>query len=139
MTKVVSDTRAMLAGMTPVLADGDYVFCTTRDASVIAQALPMALGSFREAEGMTFILARPDAKALGFDDAMPMRCITLNVFSSLDGVGLTAGVATALAAAGIPCNMIAAFHHDHVFVPAAMADRAIAILKELQERASQAS
>lgn len=136
MTKVVSDTRAMLAGMTPVLADGEYVFCTTEDASVIARALPMALGSFREAEGMTLILPRSDAKALGFDDVLPMRRITLNVFSALDGVGLTAGVATALAAAGIPCNMVAAFHHDHVFVPAAVTERAIAVLKELQERSS---
>ncbi|WP_119390414.1 ACT domain-containing protein [Taklimakanibacter lacteus] len=136
MTKIVSDTRAMLAGMTPVLTDGEYVFCTTKDASVIARAMPVALGSFREAEGTTFILARSDAKALGFDEAMPMRRITLDVFSALDGVGLTAGVATALAAAGIPCNMVAAYHHDHVFVPAAMTERAIAVLKELQERSS---
>jgi uncharacterized protein len=63
---------------------------------------------------------------------MAMRRIVLEVFSALDGVGLTAAVAGALAAQGIPCNMIAAFHHDHVFVPAVMADRAIAVLQELQ-------
>ena len=45
----------------------------------------------------------------------------LQVHSALDGVGLTAAVAGALAAAGIACNVIAAFHHDHLFVPAARA------------------
>jgi hypothetical protein len=56
------------------------------------------------------------------------------VHSALDGTGLTAAVSAALAAAGIPCNMVAAFHHDHVFVPAAMAARALAVL---QQRASR--
>lgn len=132
MTKVVRDTQAMLAGMTPVLTEGVYVFCTTRDADIIARAASSAFGFFKEEEGTTLILTRSDAKAFGFDDTMAMRRIVLNVFSALDGVGLTAAVAGALAAQGIPCNMIAAFHHDHVFVPAEMADRAIAVLQELQ-------
>jgi len=127
----------MLAGMTPVLTEGEFVFCSINETDVIERAMPMALGSFKEAEGWTIILPRAGAKALGFDDALPMRRITLEVFSALDGVGLTAGVAAALAAENIPCNMIAAYHHDHVFVPAAMAERAIAVLRELQQRASR--
>ena len=61
-----------------------------------------------------------------------MRCITLNVYSSLEGVGLTAAVATALAENGIACNMVAAFHHDHAFVPDALSQKAMQVLKELQ-------
>jgi len=64
--------------------------------------------------------------------ASPMRQITLNVFSSLDGVGLTAAVAMALAEVGIPCNMVAANHHDHVFVPSDRAEEAMACLLGLQ-------
>ncbi|WP_367718742.1 ACT domain-containing protein [Nitratireductor sp. GISD-1A_MAKvit] len=75
------------------------------------------------------------ADALGFDTEMPMRRITLNVFSALDGVGLTAGVATALAEKNIPCNVIAAFHHDHVFVPEKLADMALSVLQDVQTRA----
>ncbi|QOF70735.1 ACT domain-containing protein [Aminobacter sp. SR38] len=60
-----------------------------------------------------------------------MRRITLNVYSALDGVGLTAAVATALARHAIPCNMVAAYHHDHAFVPAARAEAALASLEEL--------
>ena len=137
MTKVIRDSQSMLAGMTPVLTEGEFVFCSINETDVIGRAMPMALGSFKEVEGLTVILARADAKALGFDDALPMRRITLEVFSALDGVGLTAGVAAALAAENIPCNMIAAYHHDHVFVPAAMAERAIAVLRELQQRSSR--
>lgn len=135
MPDVIRDTQSMLANMTPVLKDGAFVFCATKDADVIARAVPLALGSFREEESMTLILGRADALALGFAGEMPMRRIVLEVFSSLEGVGLTAAVAGALAAEGIPCNMVAAFHHDHVFVPADMAERALAILSDMQKSA----
>jgi hypothetical protein len=65
-----------------------------------------------------------------------MRCITLNVYSSLERVGLTAAVAQALADESIACNMVAAYHHDHAFVPASDADRAMAVLTALQSSAS---
>ena len=58
-----------------------------------------------------------------------MACLTLTVHSALDGVGLTAAVATALAGAGIPANMIAGYHHDHVFVPEHQAEAALACLR----------
>jgi hypothetical protein len=66
-----------------------------------------------------------------------MRQITLNVFSALEGVGLTAAVAVALADAGIACNMVAAFHHDHVFVPEAQAEAALKVLRELSQKAME--
>ncbi len=135
MPDVIRDTHAMLAGMKPVLTPGEFVFCTTRDAELIARIGASALGWFREDEGTALVLTRNDAKSLGFDDGMPMRRIVLEVFSALDGIGLTASVAVALAAQGIACNMIAGYHHDHVFVPSAMAERAVAVLRELQTRA----
>ena len=64
-----------------------------------------------------------------------MALITLNVYSALDGVGLTAAVATALARAGIACNMVAALNHDHVFVPIERAQEALAVLLALQASA----
>jgi hypothetical protein len=135
MPDVIRDTQVMLANMTPVLKDGEFVFCATTDTNIIARALPLALGSFKEEEAVTLILGRADAATLGFTEAMPMRRIVLEVFSSLEGVGLTAAIAGALAAEGIACNMVAAFHHDHVFVPAEMAERALAILSDVQKSA----
>lgn len=57
--------------------------------------------------------------------------LELAVPSDLHAVGFLARVAGALAAAGVPCNAIAALHHDHVFVPEAMAGRAIAAIEAL--------
>lgn len=130
--RTVRDTRGMLSGMTPSLVEGVFIFCTTTDEQLADRARPAALASFREAEGLSFVLPLDLATNLGFDCVMPMRQLVLKVFSSLEGVGLTAAVASALAAHAVPCNMIAAYHHDHVFVPAQMAERALAILLELQ-------
>jgi hypothetical protein len=128
MTGPVRDTVAMIAGMAPVPDPETYAFVTAVDP-VRAAALPLALASFREDEGLSLILPLATARDLGFADPIPMARITLTVQSALDGTGLTAAVATALAEAQIPCNMVAAFHHDHVFVPAAMAARALSVLQ----------
>lgn len=135
---LVRERRAMLAGMKPTLKDGRYFFCTTNDTAVLTKLSGRSLALFREDEGTALVLAEEDATLHGFDLSMPMVRIVLEVYSALDGVGLTAGVATALADEGIPCNMIAAYHHDNVFVPEPMAARAIEVLKEVQRRASSA-
>ena len=129
----------MLAGMTPVLADGVFVFCTTDRRTISEQARPLAIGWFEEDTGVSMILRLHDAQRFGFDVGLPMSRIVLEVFSALDGVGLTAGVSSALADAGVPCNIVAAYHHDHIFVPATMAERAMAILSDVQMKAASAA
>ncbi|MEL6410886.1 MAG: ACT domain-containing protein, partial [Pseudomonadota bacterium] len=71
------------------------------------------------------------ATDLGYEAELPMARITLSVHSALDGVGLTAAVSGLLANNAIPCNMVAAFHHDHVFVPVDQAERAMQLLQAL--------
>jgi hypothetical protein len=132
MTQVIRDAREMVAGMTPALKTDKYVFCAAGDRAWAALE-PLAM--FREAEGVSLILERGAAQAAGFPLDAPMALITLNVYSALDGVGLTAAVATALAQAGIACNMVAALNHDHVFVPIERADEAVATLLDLQRSA----
>ncbi|MGZ9811230.1 ACT domain-containing protein [Pseudoroseicyclus sp. H15] len=135
MTQPITDEAEMIAGMTPRLLPGTFVFCTITDPHALGTALPHARGLFAEAEGMSLILPVPQAEELGLSTTPAMRQITLEVFSSLEGVGLTAAVAGALAEAGIPANVVAARHHDHVFVPEAEAERAVAALEALQARA----
>lgn len=48
-------------------------------------------------------------------------------------MGLTAAVSAKLAAKGISANVIAAFYHDHIFVPVDKAELAIAALNEFNE------
>jgi hypothetical protein len=123
----------MIAGMSPELKSGHYVFCAADDRD---WTLLQPLAMFHEAEGVSLILERDAAAAAGLPVEAPMALITLNVYSALDGVGLTAAVSGALAAAGIACNMVAALYHDHVFVPVHRAADAMAILVDLQAKAT---
>jgi hypothetical protein len=136
MQKIAHSAQDMISGMTPVLKSGDFVFVTTHDPALIAELTPDAVSTFREEEGLSMLVPVASATASAQNADMPMRCITLNVFSSLEGVGLTAAVATALGDHNIPCNMIAAYHHDHVFVPSELAERALDVLKSLQSSAA---
>jgi hypothetical protein len=136
MPEVVQDAAAMIAGMNPVLQLGEFAFCSVDDDDVAEAARVYALATFREDEGLSLLLPVEAAKSFGFATELPMRQITLLVYSSLEGIGLTAAVATALTAEGIPSNVVAATLHDHVFVPAAMAERAVETLVRLQTAAA---
>lgn len=89
--------------------------------------------SIVEAEGTTMVLATTDAQRLGIRPGFVAAWLTLEVDSALDAVGLTAVVATALAAEDIPCNVLAGYHHDHLLVPVEQSDLAIAVLVALRE------
>ena len=117
----------MIAGMAPVLEEAEWYFVTGADPALAA----LALASFQEDEGLSLILPLAVVRDQGLAVDLTMRRITLSVYSALDGVGFTAAVATALAEAGIACNMVAAYHHDHAFVPAGDADRAVSVLQAL--------
>lgn len=124
----------MLAQMAPRLDPVRYCFMViTPDTA--PQALGAAIGTFREDEGVTAIVPEAVARELG-EEGPAMARITLMVHSSLEGVGLTAAVATALADNGIACNMVAAYHHDHAFVPAERGEEALLILDRLAKTAS---
>ncbi len=135
----VRDTDAMIAGMAPVLDREVYHFAIVTDPVRAGEAAALALAAFSEDEGLSVILADGPARDMGLSGDLPMRRITLTVHSALDGVGLTAAVATALAQAGIACNMVAAYHHDHAFVPAGDAGRAMDLLKQLAGQAPGAA
>lgn len=125
----ISDLKVLLASMDPQLAEGEYLYCTTQDELAPYLHLQPA-GMFREAEGWTLILpATADTAGLAASGAM--RMITLNVHSSLEAVGLTAAFAAALTKAGISANVVAGYYHDHIFVPAGDAERAIEALRAL--------
>ena len=133
---MIQSAREALTAMNPVLDPNDYVFCAPADFATMVNASADALCLFREQEGASLILPRAAAERFGFNFDLPMRRITLMANSALDGVGLTAAVSAALAAERIPCNVVAAIRHDHLFVPKDMAERALAVLKRLQSDAA---
>ena len=124
------DLRKLMASLSPRLMDGDFVFCTVRDAKYgdFAELSPMA--SFREDEGLTLLVTKENADKAGFNYESIFKCITLKIHSSLEAVGLTAAVSNKLADRGISANVVAAYYHDHIFVQAEKADAALSALKE---------
>ena len=122
----VRDAAGMIRSMSPRLLPGVCVFRTVSGPEA-ARLMPEARAMVVEDEGLSLVLPGEA------DDPLAMRQITLDVHSALDGVGLTAAVAMALAREGIPCNMVAGHHHDHVFVPAGEAERALDLLRQLSD------
>ncbi len=137
MPEIMHSAQDMIAGMTPSLRAGSFIFVSVTDKAIIAALSPHAIATFMETEGQSMVIPVELAKKSNLNIDHPMRCITLNVYSSLEGVGLTAAVSTALSKNAIPCNMIAAHHHDHVFVPADMSARAMEVLMVLQRQSTK--
>ena len=126
----VRDLRQLLTTMAPVLHDGEYRFCAIpTGAQLPAGFHPVA--TVHENEGITLVLPAEEADAAGLGGIFACRWITLTVSSALDAVGLTAAVATALTRDGVACNVIAGFHHDHLFVPVDAATQAMSALAAL--------
>ncbi len=123
--------RQLLEHMSPELTSGHFVFCTFASLSLSDAAGFAPVAACEEPEGWTLVLpqAHADAAAFAYDGVF--RRITLRVHSSLHAVGLTAAFATALADGGISANVMAGFHHDHIFVPAEQAEQAMARLQAL--------
>jgi hypothetical protein len=123
------DLGRLLAGMTPERVPGEYVFVVSPEPGVPAGLHPVA--TVGEDEGLTLVLTREEADSAGLRHDYLAARITLRVHSDLAAVGLTAAVSTRLAEAGISCNVIAGYHHDHLFVPAERAGEAMVTLRAL--------
>lgn len=132
MTGPVKDLSAMLTGMQPVLSDAPFRFVAQNRADGAIASFDHTFAVIREGDGTTFIVLSADADG---HDGPDFAKITLQVHSALEGVGLTAAVAAALAQSNIACNVVAGFHHDHIFVPWEYRTQAIAILKQLSQDA----
>jgi len=118
--------------MQPVLNEGAYCFVTVPPGFDVMSINPIA--TFHEREGLSLIVEQHVAVSHRLEAAFRAAWITLTVHSDLNAVGLTAAVSTALADAGISCNVVAAVHHDHVFVPIDRAADAMRALANLHDR-----
>lgn len=125
------DLQILLRSMAPTLRMERFVFVSIANAEYGDYAELKPLAAFREQEGLTLVLEHAIANQIGLSEQAVFRCITLSVHSSLNAVGLTAAVAAALSAHGISANVVAAYFHDHVFVPEQHADKAIEVLTAL--------
>ncbi|MCV0437561.1 MULTISPECIES: ACT domain-containing protein [unclassified Hydrogenophaga] len=123
--------------MAPDLRPETYVYCTFQDYRLPDDLSPIC--TFRESEGLTAIVERAQAVRAKVPFIFEAKLITLTVHSSLEAIGFLATISTALARAGIPCNAVAAFHHDHLFIPVDRADDAFALLEALSKNRAAAT
>jgi hypothetical protein len=122
----LSDLSELLRGLHPEVRPGSFVMVSTNSETGLA-----ALASVDEEEGTSLVLEQHKADAFRLEYTSVFAWITLTVHSSLEAVGLTAAVANTLASAGIACNVLAGFHHDHLLVPINRVDDAMAALSRL--------
>ncbi len=126
-----SDLNIILKTLKPFLHEGEYVFCQVPDQYPID--LNDIISYFKEGEGVTIILSKITADQFKLPYSFVSAWITLTVHSSLESVGLTAAFSNALAAAGISCNVVAAYFHDHIFVDIKDARQAMKVLEEFSK------
>ena len=125
-----TDIKKLLKNMSPVLNEEEYIFISMSGRyGDYSHLTPLC--SFMESEGLTLIISKDTAVENNIEFEEVFKAITLEVHSSLDAVGLTAAVASKLAGEGISANVVAAYYHDHIFVQARSAEKALAALKAL--------
>lgn len=127
------DLAVLVRSLRPVRQPGEYVFCTLPPFSSVPPDV-QPVGTFSEPEGLTVIVPRAVADAHAWPYSFTAAWLMLTVHSALDAVGLTAAIAHALTQINISCNVVAAFYHDHIFVPATDAERALQALQALSEQ-----
>jgi len=126
-----TDLSVLLKNLNPMASSENYVFTTLPADKLSSTLVSVAKGMFQEREGTTLILPVAAAKQANLQFEGYYRCITCEVHSSLDAVGMTAAMSTALGNAGISANVVAAYYHDHIFVPAEKVDVALDVLTSL--------
>lgn len=124
-----TNLQKLLKEMKPKLNEGEYVYCTVESKSQAAQLDPLCM--FAEEESVTVILPRSKADSMGLSYPATFAWVTLTIHSSLEAVGLTSAVAKALTEENISCNVVAAYYHDHIFVPMRDGTRAMDVLNAL--------
>ena len=132
-----SDLSRLLETLSVIRRDGVWRFETIdKDSASWAELVTLRdvrniAMLFQESEGLTVITSA--------EAATPQNnrwvWLELSVYSDLQAVGFLAKVANALAEANVPCNAVAAYHHDHIFVPEGKADAAIRAIEALRAQA----
>jgi uncharacterized protein len=125
-----TDIHKLLQNIRPERHTGEYVFCVVDSFEQAAAYQPVCI--FQEKEGITVILPRQQAEARSLAYTLVCAWITLTVHSSLEAVGLTAALSQALTYENISCNVVAAYYHDHLFVPVEEAEHAMKALAALR-------
>ena len=127
-----TDLATLLASLDPVLDAREFGYATVPLGTLLPEGF-QPWGLFHEDEGLTLIAPASELAAAGIEALAGLARLTMKVQSSLEAVGMTAAMATALTRAGISANVVAAYHHDHIFVPWNRREEVVALLAALAD------
>ena len=125
-----TDLGRILASLAVRQREGVYVFAFIPPGEPLPDIAIAAMVS--ELEGTSVVVGLEAAEAMGLAYEFEAAWLSLTSHTSLDAVGVTASLSTALAMRGIPCNVIAGFHHDHVLVPIDRVDDAMQAIDQVR-------
>ncbi len=128
--EIVDNLDQALVELSPRVT-GEFVF-------VSLDSVPADLdvfASIQEDQGVTVIMDAQAAKDRDWEEQPVFAKITCGAPTALTSVGLTAMITQTIASRGIPCNVIAGFHHDHLFVPTERSAEVLGLLQSLSEQA----
>ena len=125
------DLSKLIENMEPTLNSGSYIFSSVTKLELANLPTHILVMQFQESEGTTIITTSENADLYHIPYELRMAWITLKIHSALDAVGLTAAFSYALKSAGISCNVVAGYYHDHLFVPLEDTEKAMAALNAL--------
>jgi hypothetical protein len=124
-----TDLASMLRSFAVSRRPGRFTVASIDDAVPLGDGVEALLA---ESDGTTVVASVELAERRGWPIGFEAAWLTLEVHSSLESIGLTALVSKVLADAGIPCNVLAGFYHDHILVPVDRADEAEQVLSGLR-------
>ncbi len=126
-----TDLRAMLQSISVSVRPDRYTVLTIRNDEQTPSLGHGVAAVIEESEGITVVATLDRARREGWPEDFVAAWLTIDVRSSLEAVGLTAAFSRALGRAGIACNIIAAFHHDHILVPHDKSEAAVEVIEAL--------
>jgi hypothetical protein len=104
----------MIMKLSAKINSGRYAF--------VRGKMPNAIMTFLEEEGW--------ASVVRFG-AGEWSCVSLTVTTDLNALGVIAAVSRVLADNKIPCNVVSAYYHDHIFVPHEKAKTAVDLISQI--------
>lgn len=87
------------------------------------------LFSFREEEGITFVVSEEVARLNNILFEETWALISVETITSLNSTGITAHISALLSKHKIPCNIVAGFYHDYLLVPYDSGSEAVQVLE----------
>lgn len=127
-----TDLKDIIQKLNPIKNPGTYIYTKKNNSSAMIPFEDIIF-YFRENEGSTLILDKSKADEQKLSYHQLFAWITLDVHTSLNAIGLTALISDALSRNKIPCNIVAAYTHDHLFVPEDLSEKTLRILNDLSK------